>query len=172
MFLIRDVTSRDSIYKVNKHRSHVIIYRTETLVVIYSECFYSNRTVVMPSWCWINTPMSWRWRNKCDYVMRVRPICAIGGQRTGPPCTQWVQGQPDLYCLRGGLVSSLRVLYTCINRVRIRLSIRVRFTFTTGVRIACRYLHWINSNRNIDPNLNLDPSVPVRILALLNECAT
>ena len=44
----------------------------------------------------------------------------------------------------------------------------VRFSFTTGVRITCRYLHWINSNQNIDPNLNIDSSVP----ALLNECAT
>jgi len=40
------------------------------------------------------------------------------------------------------------------------------------LRLACRYLHWIDSNRNIDPNLNLDPSVPVYLLALLNECAT
>ena len=52
------------------------------------------------------------------------------------------------------------------------LSIRVRFSFTTGVRIACRYLHWINSNRNIDSNLNLDPLYPCILLALLNECAT
>ena len=51
--------------------------------------------------------------------------------------------------------------YTCINRVTIKLSIRVRASFTTGVRIACPYLHWINSNPNTVPNLNLDPSVPV-----------
>ena len=51
--------------------------------------------------------------------------------------------------------------YTCINRVMIKLSIRVRVSFTTAMRIACPYLHWINSNPNTDPNLNLDPSVPV-----------
>ena len=51
--------------------------------------------------------------------------------------------------------------YTCINMVTIKLSIRVRVSFTTRVRIACSYLHWINSNLNTDPNLNLDPTVPV-----------
>jgi len=30
-----------------------------------------------------------------------------------------------------------------------------------GVQIACRYLHWINSNQNIDPNPNPNSSVPV-----------
>ena len=40
-------------------------------------------------------------------------------------------------------------------------SIRVRVTFTTAVRIACRYLHWINSNPNTDPNPN--PNPPVRV---------
>ena len=39
------------------------------------------------------------------------------------------------------------------------------FSFTTGVRIACRYLHWINSNRNNDPNLNLHLSVSVYSIA-------
>jgi len=39
-------------------------------------------------------------------------------------------------------------------------SIRVRVTFMTVVRIACRYLHWINSNPNTDPNPNPNPSVP------------
>jgi len=40
-------------------------------------------------------------------------------------------------------------------------SIRVRVTFTTAVRIACRYLHWINSNPNTDLNPHPNPSVPV-----------
>ena len=51
--------------------------------------------------------------------------------------------------------------YTCINRVTIKLSIRVRVIFTTAVRIAHRYLHWINSNPNTDPNPNPNLSVPV-----------
>ena len=57
--------------------------------------------------------------------------------------------------------------------VTIKLSTRVRVSFTTGVRIACPYLHWINSNPNTDPNLNpwAWPLCPC-ILALLNECAT
>jgi len=76
-----------------------------------------------------------------------RPVC--NGYRASQTCTVCMQG----YCLVYG--------YTCNNTVRITLSITVRFSFTTGVQIACRYLHWINSNRNIDPNLNLDPSVPV-----------
>ena len=43
----------------------------------------------------------------------------------------------------------------------LRLVLGFDLVFTTGVHIACRYLHWINSNRNIDPNVNIDPSVPV-----------
>jgi len=60
--------------------------------------------------------------------------------------------------LRLGLTASV---YTCINRVRSKLSIRVRVSFTTEVRIACRYLHWITSSPNTDPNPHPDPSVPV-----------
>jgi len=40
-------------------------------------------------------------------------------------------------------------------------SIRVRVSFTIGVRIACCYLHWVNSNPNTGPNPNPYPSVPV-----------
>ena len=41
------------------------------------------------------------------------------------------------------------------------LGLRLVLGLGLVLRLACRYLHWINSNRNIDPNLNLDPSVPV-----------
>jgi len=44
--------------------------------------------------------------------------------------------------------------YTCNNRVRIKISIRVRVSFMTGMRIACHYVHRVNSNANIDPNPN------------------
>jgi len=42
--------------------------------------------------------------------------------------------------------------YTSNSTVRIKVSIRVRVSFITGVRIACHYLHRINSN----PNPNSD----------------
>jgi len=60
-----------------------------------------------------------------------------------------------------GIADRLKRRLGLLYRVTIKLSIMVRVSFTTGVRIACPYLHWINSNPNNDPNLNLDPSVPV-----------
>jgi len=55
--------------------------------------------------------------------------------------------------------------FACFHKLYVMFiisrSIRVMVTFTTGVRIACRYLHWINSNPNNDPNPNPNPSVLV-----------
>ena len=53
--------------------------------------------------------------------MRVRPICAFGGLRTGPARNGYRVSQTYTVCVHGLVYG-----YTCINRVRITLSIRVR----------------------------------------------
>jgi len=70
----------------------------------------------------------------------------------GPPIPplNWIIRIKDCACFRKPYVMFI------ISR-----SIRVRVIFTTAVRIAHRYLHWINSNPNTDPNPNPNLSVPV-----------